>query len=128
MIRISKEKVLQLHRYMASATGGSAGLREEGLLESALETAFSGFGGREFYPTVEEKAARLGYSLIANHAFLDGNKRIGVYVMLIFLQVNGRHLTCTNEDVVKAGLAVADGSMDYEALLHWVREHSAAPQ
>lgn len=123
MIKFSKEKVLLLHQLIAQETGGSIGVRDEGLLESALENAFSGFGGEEFYPTKEEKGARLGYSLISNHAFLDGNKRIGVYVMLTFLEVNGIHLDCTNEDVVKIGLGVADGSMDYEALLAWVREH-----
>ena len=99
------------------------GVRDEGLLESALDTAFSSFGGQEFYPTKEEKGARIGYSLISNHAFVDSNKRIGVYVMLTFLEVNGIRLDCTNEDVVHIGLSVADGSMDYEALLTWVREH-----
>ncbi|MGN1349457.1 MAG: type II toxin-antitoxin system death-on-curing family toxin [Anaerovoracaceae bacterium] len=123
MIKFSKEKVLLLHQLIAAETGGSVGVRDEGLLESALETAFSGFGGQEFYPTKEEKGARLGYNLISNHAFVDGNKRIGVYVMLTFLEVNGIHLDCTNEDVVKIGLGVADGSMDYEALLAWVQEH-----
>ena len=123
MIRFSKEKVLLLHRIMAPATGGSVGVRDEGLLESALEAAFSEFGGVEFYPTKEEKAARLGYSLISNHAFVDGNKRIGMYIMLTFLEVNGIHMDCTNEDVVHAGLSVADGSMDYEGLLAWVKEH-----
>ena len=123
MIKFSKEKVLLLHQLIAQETGGSVGVRDEGLLESALETAFSGFGGQEFYPTKEEKGARLGYSLISNHAFVDGNKRIGVYVMLTFLEVNGIRLDCTNEDVVKIGLGVTDGSMDYEALLAWVREH-----
>lgn len=123
MIKLSKEKVLLLHQLIAQETGGSIGVRDEGLLESALESAFSGFGNQEFYPTKEEKGARLGYSLISNHAFVDGNKRIGVYVMLTFLEVNGIRLDCTNEDIVKIGLGVADGSMDYEALLAWVREH-----
>ena len=123
MIRFSKEKIWLLHQIMAQATGGSVGVRDEGLLESALETAFSGFGGVDFYPSKEEKGARLGYSLISNHAFVDGNKRIGMYIMLTFLEGNGIRLDCTNEDVVHAGLSVADGSMDYEGLLAWVREH-----
>ena len=123
MIRFSKEKILLLHRIMAQATGGSVGVRDEGLLESALEAAFSEFGGVEFYPTKEEKAARLGYSLISNHAFVDGNKRIGMYIMLTFLEVNGIRMDCSNADVVHAGLSVADGTMDYEGLLSWVREH-----
>ncbi len=123
MIKFSKEKVLLLHQLIAEETGGSIGVRDEGLLESALETAFSSFGGQEFYPTKEEKGARLGYTLISNHAFVDGNKRIGMYVMLTFLEVNGIHLECTNEDVVQAGLGVADGSIGYEELLTWVRSH-----
>lgn len=123
MIKFSKDKVLLLHKLIAQETGGSIGIRDEGLLESALESAFSGFGGKEFYPTKEEKGARLGYTLISNHAFVDGNKRIGVYIMLTFLEVNGIRLECTNEELVHVGLSVADGTMDYEQLLAWVREH-----
>ena len=123
MIRFSKEKILLLHQIMAQATGGSIGIRDEGLLESAMEAVFSTFGGVELYPTKEEKAARLGFSLISNHAFVDGNKRIGMYIMLTFLEVNGIRMDCTNEDVIHAGLSVADGSMNYEDLLAWVREH-----
>lgn len=123
MIKFSKEKVLLLHRVMAQATGGSIGVRDEGMLESALEGAFATFGGVELYPSKEEKAARLGFSLISNHAFVDGNKRIGMYIMLTFLEVNGIHMDCTNADVVHAGLSVAEGSLDYDGLLAWVREH-----
>ena len=79
MIKFSKDKILLLHQIMGQATGGTVGVRDEGLLESALESAFSSFDGEDFYPTKEEKGARLGYALISNHAFLDGNKRIGVY-------------------------------------------------
>ena len=123
MTKFSKEKVLLLHQYIASETGGSVGLRDEGLLESALESAFATFEGKELYPTQEEKAARIGVSLVSNHAFLDGNKRIGMYVMLTFLEVNGVRLQCTDEEIVHAGLALADGSMGYDELLAWIREH-----
>lgn len=123
MIKFSKEKVLLLHRLMAEETGGSIGICDEGLLEAALENAFACFGGEEFYPSKEEKGAHLGYELISNHAFVDGNKRIGMYVMLTFLEVNGIRLECTNEEVTEAGLAVAAGQMKYEALLAWVRGH-----
>ncbi len=123
MIKFEKEKVLLLHKLIAEETGGSIGVRDEGLLESALETAFSSFGGKEFYPTKEEKGARLGFSLISNHAFVDGNKRIGMYVMITFLEVNGIHMDCTNEDVTTVGWAVASGKMSYEQLLEWVKEH-----
>ena len=81
------------------------------------------FGGAEVYPTAEEKAARLMFSLVGNHAFVDGNKRIGMYVMLTFLEVNGIRLECTNEEIVEIGLAVASGSMGYEPLLEWVQYH-----
>ena len=123
MIKFSKDKVLLLHKLIAEETGGSIGIRDEALLESALENAFAGFGDTEFYPSKEEKGARLGYTLISNHAFVDGNKRIGMYVMLTFLEVNGIHMDCTNEDIVHAGLSVAAGRMDYEGLLEWVRRH-----
>jgi len=123
MIKFSKEKVKLLHKMIAQETGGSIGIRDEGLLESALEAAFSTFGGQELYPTKEEKGARLGFNLISNHAFIDGNKRIGVYVMLTFLEVNGIHMDCTNEEVATVGLSLAAGNMGYEALLEWVREH-----
>jgi death on curing protein len=123
MIRFSKEKVLLLHKLISEETGGSVGLRDEGLLESALESVFSGFDGQEFYPTKEEKGARLGYTLISDHAFVDGNKRIGIYVMLTFLEVNGIRMEYTDEEIVKIGLAVADGSMGYDELLAWVQSH-----
>lgn len=123
MIQFSKEKVLLLHQLMAEATGGSSGVRDEALLESALKGAFATFGGQELYPSKEEKGARIGYTLISNHAFVDGNKRIGMYVMLTFLEVNGIRLDCSNEDIIDAGLGVASGKMDYESLLQWVREH-----
>lgn len=123
MIKFSKEKVLLLHKLIAEETGGSIGVRDEGLLESALESAFSGFGGQEFHPSKEEKGARLGYTLISNHAFVDGNKRIGIYIMLTFLEVNGIRLECTNEEIVEIGLSVADGSMGYHELLQWIIDH-----
>ncbi|MGN0963517.1 MAG: type II toxin-antitoxin system death-on-curing family toxin [Clostridia bacterium] len=123
MIRFSKEKVLLLHKLMAEATGGSIGLRDEGLLDSALEGIYATFDGQELYPSKEEKGARLGYTLISNHAFVDGNKRIGIYVMLTFLEVNGIRLECTDRDIVHIGLSVAEGTMKYEELLSWVLEH-----
>ena len=123
MIKFSSEKVKLLHQLMAEATGGSVGVRDEGLLDSALERAFATLDGVELYPSKEEKAAKLGYSLISNHAFVDGNKRIGVYVMLSFLELNGIHIEATDEDVVALGLGAADGSMDQEAVLDWIRTH-----
>ena len=123
MIRFSREKVKLLHQLMAEATGGSVGVRDEGLLDSAIEGAFATFDGVELYPSKEEKAAKLGYSLISNHAFVAGNKRIGVYVMLSFLELNGIHIEAADEDVVSLGLGVADGSMEQKDILDWIHKH-----
>ena len=123
MISFSKEKVLLLHKILAEATGGGAGVRDEAMLDSALESAYAGFGDKEFYPTKEEKGARLGYALISNHAFVDGNKGIGIYVMLSFLEMNGVPVQCSDEELVRIGLSVADGSMEYDELLQWVLDH-----
>ena len=121
MIKLSKEKVLLLHQLIAEETGGSVGVRDVGLLESALNNAYSTFGGEELYKTKEEKAASLGFSLISNHAFVDGNKRIGVYVMLTFLEAEGIKLNCSNTDVINLGLSVASGEMKYEDILNWIK-------
>lgn len=123
MIKFDVEKVKLLHQLMAEATGGSVGVRDEDLLDSALESAFATFGGEKLYPGKEEKAAKIGFSLISNHAFVDGNKRIGVYVMLSFLELNGIRIEATDADVIRLGLSVADGSMQYENVLAWIREH-----
>ena len=123
MKTLSKEQVLQLHDALLEEFGGTAGVRDDGLLESALNAPFATFGGQYLYPSVQAKAAQLGFGLVCNHPFVDGNKRIGMYVMLSFLEVNGIRLDCTNDEVVEVGLAVASGAMDYEALLAWVRAH-----
>ena len=123
MIKLSSEQVKLLHQLMAEATGGSVGVRDEGLLDSAIEGAFATFDGVELYPSKEEKVAKLGYSLISNHAFVDGNKRIGVYVMLSFLELNGIHIEAADEDVVSLGLGVADGRMEQKDILDWIHKH-----
>lgn len=123
MIKFSKEKVLLLHQLMAEATGGSVGVRDNDLLESAIENAYATFGGEELYKTKEEKAANLGYSLISNHAFVDGNKRIGMYIMLSFLDINGIKIDVSNEEVAELGLAVAAGQSNQEDILKWILAH-----
>ena len=123
MIKFSKEKILLLHQVMAEATGGDVGVRDEALLESAIENVFATFDGKELYPSKEEKAARLGFSLISNHAFVDGNKRIGMYIMLSFLELNGIKIEATNEEVAELGLAVAAGTSGYDDILSWIKSH-----
>ena len=120
MIKLSEEKVLTLHRLITKETGGDPNIRDKGLLDSAITAAFATFDGNELYPTIEEKGAKIGYSLIANHAFVDGNKRIGIFVMMTFLEVNGIKIRPTNKEVVRVGLAVASGEMKYKELLDWI--------
>lgn len=123
MIKFGRDKVLLLHQLITAETGGSVGVRDLGLLDSALESAYATFDGVDLYPTKEEKAARIGYSLISNHAFVDGNKRIGVYVMLTFLEVNGIRLEATNDEVAALGIGIASGKTTYDELLSWIRAH-----
>ena len=123
MTKFTKEKVLLLHQLMAEATGGDGGVRDEALLESAIENIFATFDGVELYPSKEEKAAQLGFSLISNHAFVDGNKRIGMYLMLSFLELNGIRIDATNEEVAKLGLDVAGGMADSKDILKWIKDH-----
>ena len=120
MIRIPIDMVKLLHQLIAEETGGSVGVRDEGLLQSAMDAAFGTFDGSDLYPIKEEKGARIGFNLISNHAFVDGNKRIGMHIMLTFLELNGIRLHCGDEDIVEAGLGVASGKMDYQNLLDWV--------
>ena len=123
MIRFSKEKVLLLHQLMAEATGGEVGVRNEALLESAIQSCFATFDGADLYPTKEEKAAQLGFSLVSNHAFVDGNKRIGIYVMLSFLALNGINIYAENREVYELGMAIATGKIKYAGILDWIRIH-----
>lgn len=123
MTKFTKEKVLLLHQIMAEATGGDVGVRDEALLESAIENIYATFDGVELYPTKEEKAAQLGFALISNHAFVDGNKRIGMYIMISFLELNGIKIDATNEEVAKLGLDVAGGLADNGDILKWIKEH-----
>ena len=123
MIKFSQEKVLLLHKLITEETGGDPNVRDIALLNSALESAFQTFDGQELYPTKEEKGARIGYALISNHAFVDGNTRIGMYVLLTFLETNGIKIRPTVDDVARVGLAVAAGEMQYEDLLEWIHDN-----
>ena len=124
MKRIDINTAAALHRMISERTGGSPEIRDTGLLISALEAPFAGFGGVETYPTLNEKAARLCYSLVSNHAFVDGNKRRGVLAMLAFLEVNGSPIRPTSDDVISLGLSVADGTKKYEDILSWIEGYT----
>ena len=120
---LSKAQILALHEHLVSESGGTPGLRDEGLLDSALTAPFQTFEGAELYPSVVEKAARLGYGLNANHAFQDSNKRIGTHAMLVFLALNGIGLRYNDDDLIAIILDIAAGSAEYPALLEWVKAH-----
>ena len=123
MKKLSKEQILMLHKQLIEQTGGSDGVRDHGLLESAIESPFQSFDGEELYPTIQAKAARLGYGLIKNHCMIDGNKRIGTHAMLVFLAINGIELSYTQKELYEEILSVASDNLGYEDLLHWVLEH-----
>lgn len=123
MIILSVEEIIELHAKMVSRTGGSAGLRDIGLLESAVYSAQAAFGDEEVYPTAEEKAARLMYALVSDHAFIDGNKRIGVFAMLMTLKLNGIAISYSQKELADLGLSVAAGNSQYKDILMWIREH-----
>ncbi len=122
------ETILAIHAHLAKETGGSSGLRDRGLLESALAAPDMSFGGLDLYPTITEKCARLAYSLITNHAFLDGNKRIGMLALLTLLEANGYGITPRKGEIARIGIAVAGGEASYESLLDWVRRQPRKEQ
>ena len=125
MILLTVEEVISLHEKLIERTGGSHGLRDKSLLESAVFSAVSVFGDCEAYPSVEEKAARLMFSITNNHAFVDGNKRIGVFTMLMTLQLNNVRINYSQNELISLGLSVADGSTEYAGILDWIIKHKA---
>ena len=112
-----------MHSQLIKDTGGMEGIRDEGLLDSAILSPFQSFDGKELYPSVLEKGARLGFGLIQNHAFIDGNKRIGAHAMLVFLALNGYVFSYTQKELTEIVLSVAAGEKDHDDLLIWLRSH-----
>ena len=117
------EQILLLHHDLIEAYGGGAGIRDEGLLDSALEAPFQTFGGQYLLPTIQQKAVRLGFGLIMNHPFVDGNKRIGTHAMLTFLALNEIELEYTQKELYEIILDVAASKASFEELLEWVLNH-----
>lgn len=126
MTFLTTDEIIMLHDRLLAATGGTAGLRDRGLLESAVFGIYAGYENVEQYPTLEEKTARLTFSLINNHAFVDGNKRVGILAMLMTLALNDVKLRYTQAELVALGLAVAGGTAAMEEILDWIREHTGA--
>ncbi|NLB79302.1 MAG: type II toxin-antitoxin system death-on-curing family toxin [Clostridiaceae bacterium] len=124
MNKLTKAQIINMHRLLIQEMGGSKGVRDEGLLDSALNVPFQTFEGEDLYRTVQAKAAKLGFLLINNHPFVDGNKRIGIFAMLVFLEINGIEIKCTDDELVNLGLGIADGSINNKGLLDWIIDHS----
>ncbi len=120
---LSLEEVLFLHARIIATSGGSQGLRDAGALESALAQPQMTFGGEDLYPTMVDKAAALGFSLIGNHPFVDGNKRVGYEALKIFLKKNGKSVQADVDDAERVVLGVAAGEVGREELVAWLGEH-----
>jgi death-on-curing protein len=124
MKKISRDQVLMLHSMLINQSGGIDGIRDNGLLDSALNMPFQSFSNEEFYPSIQGKAARLCYSIINNHPFIDGNKRIGILAMLVFLKINNIEIQCQDEDIINLGLDIASGKHDSSYIMEWIILHS----
>ena len=124
MITLTNEQVKRLHKKLLDATGGLDGLRDEAMLDSALSVAFQTFDGVGLYPAIAAKIARIAYGLVCNHPFVDGNKRIGTYVMAVLLELNHIEADFTDDDIIHIGLELANGKMSDKQLLDLILERS----
>lgn len=123
---LALSEVLELHRRVIAHSRGALGALDLGALESALAQPRMTFEGRDLYPSLADKAAALGYSLIQNHPFLDGNKRTGHAAMEVFLLLNGSEIQSSVDEQERVVLQVASGDMDREAFTAWVADHVVA--
>ena len=123
MIFFEYEQVVKIHSSLIAKTGGMDGIRDAQLLDSALKTPFQTFGGNNLYPDILDKASQLCYSLIENHPFIDGNKRIGVHLMLLFLKLNNIEVNYSQQELIDFGLDIASGEMSKNDIKGWIIEH-----
>jgi death-on-curing protein len=124
MMALTLDEVIALHKKVVNATGGSQGVRDAGLLESAVLGCYQSFDGEDLYPTITEKAARMAYAVCKNHPFVDGNKRVAIASMLVILRMNDIVILFTQQELITLGLGIADGSIDYEDIVNWIATHS----
>jgi death-on-curing protein len=122
--RIPADEIISLHSKLISQSGGLDGIRDVHLLDLSVNSPYHTFGGQHLYPTVQAMAAHLAFSLIKNHPFLDGNKRIGMLGMLVFLKINGLPITCTDNELETIGWGLADSSINEAELIEWIISHS----
>lgn len=125
MVKFNKKDLLLLQQKLYKHTSQKLTVRDASLLNSAIESPFQTFDGNELYSSIEEKGARLCFNIINNHPFIDGNKRMGILIMLCFLQINGLYLKYTNEDLINLGLSVASGTTSYNEIVSWIKFHKS---
>ncbi|MDY3722260.1 MAG: type II toxin-antitoxin system death-on-curing family toxin [Treponema sp.] len=123
MIFFESEQVIKLHGSLIAKTGGMDGIRDENLLDSALKSPFQTFDGNELYPDIFDKASQLCYSLVENHPFADGNKRIGVHLTLLFLKINNENIEYSQAELIDFGLNIASGKMNKDDIKAWFLNH-----
>ena len=123
MKRLSVPQIVILHKALILETGGLDGIRDENMLESAANSPFQTFDGEYVYLSLEEMAAHLGYSIIKDQPFQDGNKRTGMLAMMVFLEMNEKPIKSSDPDIVRAGIQLASGEMDVRGFLQWIRSH-----
>lgn len=123
MIWVTVDDIIRLHEQVIRTTGGLDGIRDFGILESALAAPLQTFGGTDLFPDVVEKIARLGYGLARNHAFIDGNKRIGALMVQLLLKWNGYKLVLKAGELADMFISIADGTSSEEDLLYWIQQH-----
>ncbi|MGI6732392.1 MAG: type II toxin-antitoxin system death-on-curing family toxin [Anaerovoracaceae bacterium] len=123
MKRLSKEQIIFLHGELIASSGGACGIRDEGLLDSAVQAPFQSFDNQDLYPSLQQKAARLAFGLINNHPFIDGNKRIGAHAMLVFLALNGIEVTYEQFELSDLIIKVAVGELGEYDILQWIISH-----
>ena len=119
MIRLLLNDILTFHEQLDKATG----IRDLGLIESAVNAPFQTFGGKFLYPAVEERAARLFFGLVKNHGFIDGNKRVALHALTVYLKIYGVNLTCSQAERVAVTMNVAASQMSFNEILTWLRQH-----
>lgn len=122
-MKLSVEDVIRIHDNCVSMYGGSYGIRDLNEVKSVINNIYLTFGGQELYPELTDKAAFLAFGLIKNHAFIDGNKRVGVATMITFLELNDYPIQATNEEMIDFGLDVATSKMDQEDISKWIIAH-----
>ena len=123
---INLSEVFELHRRIIRESGGATGLRDLNGLEAAVAQPHMTFGGSDLYPTLNEKAASLCHSIIQNHPFIDGNKRVGHAAMEVMLVVNGYVIHASDDDQERIILGLASGDVSRDELVEWLADHVLA--